>query len=210
MDHQHGNQPSSSTKIQRRVIEKNRRNQMKNLYSKLNSLLPNYHSQEALPLPDQIDEAINYIKSLETKVKKMAQEKKEILMGRKRPRCGTLNSPKLEIHEMGSSLEVILDCEFDKQFIFKEIIRILHEENIEVISANSSLAGNSVLHVVHAKIRQSFFQFGATKVSERLKRLVTGSVSDVETETELWDFEIGSETCGLLDPMVNNGLPILL
>ena len=33
--------------------------------------------QEALSLPDQIDEAINYIKSLETKLKK-AQEKKSL------------------------------------------------------------------------------------------------------------------------------------
>jgi hypothetical protein len=31
----------SSTKTERKIIEKNRRNQMKTLYSKLNSLLPN-------------------------------------------------------------------------------------------------------------------------------------------------------------------------
>lgn len=37
-------QPSSTTKVERRLIEKkNRRNQMKILYSKLNSLLPNYN-----------------------------------------------------------------------------------------------------------------------------------------------------------------------
>ncbi|TKY66848.1 Transcription factor bHLH36 [Spatholobus suberectus] len=198
-----GIQPPS-TKVERRLVEKNRRNQMKILYNKLNSLLPNYNPKEALPLPDQVDEAINYIQSLEAKVK-MDQEKKEKLQGtRKRSRgcfsnsanfaaTGFPKSPQLEIHEVGSSLQVVLTCGLDYQFIFYEIIRMLHEENIEVRSANSSVAGDSVLHVVHAEIPQSFLQFGATKVSERLKRFVNGSCSDVETQPELWDFEIGAD-----------------
>jgi len=41
MDHnQQGGQPSSSTKVERKIVEKNRRNQMKILFFKLNSLLP--------------------------------------------------------------------------------------------------------------------------------------------------------------------------
>jgi hypothetical protein len=36
---------SSTTKVERRVIEKNRRNQMKILYAHLNSLLPNQNSK---------------------------------------------------------------------------------------------------------------------------------------------------------------------
>ncbi|KAL2328206.1 hypothetical protein Fmac_021633 [Flemingia macrophylla] len=204
MDHL-GIQPSS-TKVERRIVEKNRRNQMKILYNKLNSLLPSYNPKEALPLPDQVDEAINYIKSLEAKVK-VAQEKKERLQGtRKRSRGCFSNSsannlaattlpksPQLEIHEVGSSLEVVLTCGLDYQFMFHDIIRMLHEENIEVRSANSSITGDSVLYVVHAEFPQSFLQFGATKVSERLKRFVNGSCSDVETQPELWDFEIGTD-----------------
>ncbi|TKY48874.1 Transcription factor bHLH36 [Spatholobus suberectus] len=215
MDQQQGSQPSS-TKVERKIVEKNRRNQMKNLYFKLNSILPNYNPKEAMPLPDQIDEAINYIKSLETNVK-MAQEKKEMLMEEKRTRSGcsraseaqgSPKSPKIEIHEMGSSLEVILTCGVNNQFIFCEIIRILHEENVEVITANSSMVGDSVLHVVRGEIRQSFFQFGATKVSKRLKRFVNGSISDVEIEPELWNLVIDtSEAWRLLDPTIDNCFP---
>ena len=117
--------------------------------------------QETLPREKQIDEAINYIKSLETRVK-MAKEKKEsLLMGRKKSLgCssgafetkGSPKPPTIEVREVGSSLDVVLTCAFDNQFIFNEIIRILHEENIEVVSANSSLAGDSMLHVVHAEV----------------------------------------------------------
>ncbi|WVZ04362.1 hypothetical protein V8G54_025168 [Vigna mungo] len=200
-----GIQPPS-TKVERRLVEKNRRNQMKILFNKLNSLLPSYNPKEVLPLPDQVDEAINYIKSLEAKVK-MAQEKKESLQGAKKRYRGCFSnnndanlaaaplpkSPQLEIQEVGSSLQVVLTTGMDNQFIFYEIIRMLHEENIEVRSLNSSLTGDSVFHVVHAEIPQSFLQFGAAKVSERLKRFVNGSYSDVETQHEWWDFDIGTD-----------------
>lgn len=43
------------------------------------------------------------------------------------------------------------------------------------------------------QIPQSSLQFGATRVSERLKRFVNGSSSDVEIQPALWDFEIGSD-----------------
>ncbi|MED6173725.1 hypothetical protein PIB30_062336 [Stylosanthes scabra] len=161
MDHGHGSQPSSSTtnKVERRLIEKNRRNHMKMLYSKLNSLLPNYNPKEALPLPDQVDEAINYIKNLEEKVK-MAKEKKEGLLGRKRTRgvggdgsgCSSTKPPQLEVHEMGSCLEIVMTCGLENQFIFYEIIRILNQENIDVKTSNSTLQGDSMLHVIHAEV----------------------------------------------------------
>lgn len=122
-------------------------------------------TQEVLPLPDQVDEAINYIKSLEAKVK-MAQEKKESLQGAKKRYRGCFSnnnganlaaaplpkSPQLEIQEVGSSLQVVLTTGMDNQFIFYEIIRMLHEEKIEVRSLNSSFTGDSVLHVVHAEV----------------------------------------------------------
>lgn len=43
------------------------------------------------------------------------------------------------------------------------------------------------------QIPPSCVQFGATKVSERLKSFVYGSSSDVEIQPELWDFEIGTD-----------------
>lgn len=121
-----------------------------------------------IPLPDQIDEAVNYIKSLEAKVK-MAQEKKQrlmMMMGKKRSHacCSStsyssnetkrsLNSPQIQIHEIGLSLQVILMNGLDNQFIFYEIICILHQENLEVISTNSSLVGDSLMvNVLQAQV----------------------------------------------------------
>ncbi|RDX69682.1 Transcription factor bHLH162, partial [Mucuna pruriens] len=152
-DHQQGDQPSSSKGIERKI-------------------------ERALSRADQIDTAINYIKNLETKVK-MAQEKKQSLMERKkRSRCDSSQAPKIEIHEMGSSLQIILTCGFDYHFIFSEIIRILHGDNIEVKSFHSSLAGNSMLHIVHAQIQESFQLETIATTIERLKRFVNGHRED--------------------------------
>ncbi|KAF5481299.1 hypothetical protein F2P56_001964 [Juglans regia] len=191
---------STSNKVERRIIEKNRRNQMKLLYSKLNSLLPNHNSKEPVSVPDQIDQAINYIKSLETKLKK-SKEMKQRLTGRKRPytctnfeETASVKSPKIEIHEMGSTTEIVLVTGLENQFIFYEIIHILHEEQADVLTASFSIAGDSILHVVHAEILGSSFDFGTAKVTERLKRLVYGSTSDVDQlEPALWDYNIHSE-----------------
>ena len=46
------------------------------------------------------------------------------------------------------------------------------------------------------QIPQSLIQFGATKVSDRLKRFVNGSASDIEIQPALWDFEIDTDVWG--------------
>jgi hypothetical protein len=108
--------------------------------------------QEKQPLPDQIDEAISYIKSLEGKLEE-TKEKKESLT------FATSKSPKLiKIQETGSALEIVFTSGLDNQFLFYEIISILHEEGVEVVSANSQALGDSIFHVVHAQVRIIFDQ----------------------------------------------------
>ena len=114
--------------------------------------------QEVVPLPDQIDEVINYIRSLQAKIEK-SKEKKETLLGsRKRSRAfisesiPSLKSPKIEIREMGHALNVTLVTGYDDKFLFHEIIRLIQEEGAEVLNANFSVVGNSIFHAVHAKV----------------------------------------------------------
>ncbi|KAK6241700.1 hypothetical protein SCA6_007089 [Theobroma cacao] len=199
--------PCSSAKIERKIIEKNRRNHMKNLYSRLNSLLPRHTSkwilQEPLSLPDQIDEAVNYIQSLQTRLKE-SREKKESLTGRKRShRCTSATaaeaaavskSPEISINETDSAMEVVLMTGQDCQFMFYEMIRILHEEGAQVLNANFSVLGNTIVHIVHAEIGAHIFTFGAEKIKEKLNKFVHNSSSERQLQQELWDFEIHPQT----------------
>ncbi|KAA8524367.1 hypothetical protein F0562_010790 [Nyssa sinensis] len=91
---------------------------------------------------------------------------------------------------MGPDLDVVFITGLHNHFTFYEIIRIIHEEGAAVVIANFSAVGNSTLHVVHPKIGEFGFNFGASRLSERLKMFVCGSAGEVESQPELWDFEI--------------------
>ncbi|KAF8409239.1 hypothetical protein HHK36_005313 [Tetracentron sinense] len=193
----------ASPKRDRKTVERNRRNHMKNLYSKLNSLIPNQTSSskvlslslslslyiyiyiyiyvcwflEAISLPDQLDEAANYIKRLEKKLEKMKAKKEAIRKSNTSMNSGiTVGSsksvPQLEIHEMGSALEVVLISGLKSQLIFNEIIRVLHEEGAEVVNASFSVVDDTAFHTIHSEVGESALGFGAARISERLKKLV--------------------------------------
>ncbi|XP_021635027.2 transcription factor bHLH162 isoform X2 [Hevea brasiliensis] len=151
------NNPSSS-RTYKKTIERNRRNQMKALYSKLNSLVRHQSSRESVSLPDQLDEAANYIKKLQTNLEKM-KEKKDSLMGtHERPNAsmssGTamlIRSPQIEVHEVGSALDVSLITGLDSQLMFNEAIRVLHEEGAEIVNASFAVVDDTVFHTIHSK-----------------------------------------------------------
>ncbi|KAM1078286.1 hypothetical protein FF1_025432 [Malus domestica] len=177
MDRNHANE-SSSTKVERRVVEKNRRNRMKLLYSNLYSLLPKQTFKEPLSQTDQIDEAINYIKSQESKLQKLKEKKESLMRTRKRSyatACVNVESakaPHIKIHEIDSTLEVVLISGLENhQFIFYDIIRLLDEEHANVVHANFSTLGDSTFHIVRAEIGKSMSEFGAARITEKLTDL---------------------------------------
>lgn len=119
--------------------------------------------QEAQSIPDQVDEAVSYIKSLQGNLEKLKEKKESLMSSRKRPHtCSTtsvgetstpsLRSPVMEIREMGSNLQVTLVTGLEDQSIFYDIIGILHEESAEVLSASFSVVGNSAFHVLIAQV----------------------------------------------------------
>ncbi|KAM1956225.1 hypothetical protein ACFX16_025667 [Malus domestica] len=191
MDRNHANE-SSSTKVERRVVEKNRRNRMKLLYSNLYSLLPKQTFKEPLSQTDQIDEAINYIKSQESNLQKLKEKKESLMRTRKRSyatACVNVEStrsakaPLIKIHEIDSTLEVVLISGLENhQFMFYDIIRLLDEEHANVVHANFSTLGDSTFHIVRAEIGKSISEFGAARITEKLNRFVNGSTSDQESQ----------------------------
>ncbi|GKU96448.1 hypothetical protein SLEP1_g9681 [Rubroshorea leprosula] len=190
-----GKTTSSSTKVERKVIEKNRRDQMKHLYSSLNSLLPHQPSKKPLTVPDQIDEAVDYIKSMQKRLKE-CEERREELTGRKRVRgCSNIygsdaagsssKSAEIKIHEMGSDLQIFLITGLENKFIFYDIIRILHEQGAEVENATYSTWGDKIFHVLHAKNGG----VGGEKITEILNKFVYGSTNtEEEPSNDLWEY----------------------
>jgi len=117
--------------------------------------------QEVVPLPDQIDEAMSYIKELQMKLKRFREKKEGLLMGRRREDDSSTggsietlkSSPRIQIRHKGSALDVSLITGHEEKFMFYETIRIIQEQGAEVVNANFSVHGDSIFHVVHAKVK---------------------------------------------------------
>ncbi|KAG8385547.1 hypothetical protein BUALT_Bualt03G0056500 [Buddleja alternifolia] len=183
-------QNPNSTKADRKTIEKNRRNQMKALYSQLTSLVPHQAPRvlqnipftpflEMISVSDQLEGATNYIKKLQVNLEKM-KLKKKCLMGvgvsansNSSSNNGGAKLQNVDVRVKGSALEVVLitgliNC----QFMFSETIRVIHEEGADVVSASFSLQDNTVFHTIHSKIGDCGQEYVATRISERLRKFV--------------------------------------
>ncbi|XP_031090644.1 transcription factor bHLH162-like [Ipomoea triloba] len=215
-------------KLERKYVEKNRRNQLKGLYNQLFSLVPS--SQETLPLPDQVDVTINYIKTMKEKLEKMKHEREELMMMKKKAQSRKMHScasslsshlhhhvephPQIHIHEMGPAMAVVFITGLDNVATFNDIIRVVRgEEGVEVTSASFQLHGNSTLQIVGEPVGKWAVSNGAagaiTSVSKKLKEMISGATS-TETESssrlELWDYDIENEVWGfdVVAPLQHN------
>ncbi|KAG5010611.1 hypothetical protein AAZX31_07G181900 [Glycine max] len=168
------NNPSSS-RTDTKSIEQNRRNQMKDLFSKLNSVVPHQSSRDATSRPDKIGEATNYIKNLQIKLEKM-KEKRNNLIDIERSKNASMNmglkSPQFKIQQMGSALEIVLVTGMDCQFMFNETIRVLQEEGSDIVNASYTVVENAVFHTIHCQVGGS--ANGALRISEKIKKYLNG------------------------------------
>ncbi|KAL8547487.1 hypothetical protein ACS0TY_006997 [Phlomoides rotata] len=168
-------------KLERKIIEKNRREQMKDLCFKLVSLIPPQHSKKQKQ--DQVGEAVAYIKILGERVEELRRRKVEaaaaagtkdgggaaINLGEPNPKL-----PILEINELGSDhLKVVLISGANKKFMVHQIICIIEEEGAEVISVSISTIGDKIFHTLHAQVKISRVGVDTSRICERIHELVS-------------------------------------
>ncbi|KAG8386872.1 hypothetical protein BUALT_Bualt03G0194100 [Buddleja alternifolia] len=159
-------------------------------------MLIDIRMQEGLTVPDQIDEAVEYIKNLKMRVEECRQ-KKESLLPRKRSHshCTTnyKMSPLVEIHDMGPNMDVILANGLQDYSTFYPMISWLHLHGFEIVTANFCRDGNSTIQVGKSKLG-----FGGATMSGMQKDLVCGTSHSevVESHLNLWDYEIETNIWG--------------
>ncbi|KAK6777198.1 hypothetical protein RDI58_023915 [Solanum bulbocastanum] len=208
-------------KLERKYVEKNRRNHMKNLCNQLHSMLPTTHAstskETTKAVPDQIDAAVNYIQSLKVKLEKSKKHLEELKMGLTRaqslnqtnePGPITNSPPQIEFHEMGPNMVVVLITSLNNIATFNNIIRLCHKEGVEVVYTNFKLNGNSTLQISHeTKInRSSTMEFSATTLCDKMKELIYGPShgNDVDSQLHLWDYKIEFDALELLPTRSQN------
>ncbi|XP_058179417.1 transcription factor bHLH162-like [Rhododendron vialii] len=169
-------------KLDRKIVERNRRIHMKDLCFKLTSLIPPYHlnsSQGMQPRQHQLDEAGTYIKLLEKRVEELKARRAALAMGNHDGMDSDGNTtirtklPVVELREyLGSSLEVVVITGLKKNFAISEAIGVIEDEGAEVVSASFSAVGDKVFHTLHAQAKVCRVGVDTAYVCQRLKELV--------------------------------------
>ncbi|GER53162.1 basic helix-loop-helix (bHLH) DNA-bindingsuperfamily protein [Striga asiatica] len=152
---------SSGSKVERKTIEKIRRNLMKNLCSKLVSIIPDDHfnpGKELLSQQDQLGKATEYIKLQTEKIENLKKKKQEMMMAHHTKTIigssSTNFPPTMEIVESGSgsSLEVVLITGPTQNFVVGQVIGILEEEGAQVVNSWFSSVGERIYHTFQAQV----------------------------------------------------------
>ncbi|XP_049396921.1 transcription factor bHLH162-like [Solanum stenotomum] len=171
---------TSSQKLDRKTQEKNRRIQMKYLYSKLFSLIPHHLSKEVLTQQDHVDQAITFIEELKERVEVLKRRKDEVVAqvtgddskkSISTTTC-TIKTPTVKVRELDSTLEVILTSGLQKNFTLQEVIKIIEEEGAQVVTANYSTIDDTIYYTIHAQVKIIRLGVDASRIHLRLQKLV--------------------------------------
>lgn len=174
---------SDLKKPERKIIEKNRRNQMKSLYSNLFSLIPpNIFSKEG-DVSDRVDRAIEYIQMSKTNLD-MLKNKKEKLSSRKRSHQHTkmiknvCKPVDIQIHEISHDIDAVVVTGLENHSSFCDVVWLLSRYSAEVTVANFSSNGHSTFNIRQKKIE-------GQDICKRLKSLLEGSLNVKELDHAL-------------------------
>ncbi|XP_058763140.1 transcription factor bHLH162-like isoform X2 [Vicia villosa] len=122
-------------------------------------------------MPDRVEEATNYIKKLKINLEKMKEKKKFLLEIQRQKKLMLLKSPKIEIQQIGLTLEVVLITGLNSQFLMNETIRILNEEGVDIVNASYKVNEDTVFHSIHCQVQEEFGNESA-RIAERLNKLM--------------------------------------
>jgi len=111
-----------AVKRNHKVIERQRRNELKMLFSRLRSLLPEKGKRT---VSEQVLESLNYIRHLQQKLRELSAQREEMKI-------------------WANTLE--------RDIVYSDILLALEEGGLEVVSAASSAINNRAYHTIHAKV----------------------------------------------------------
>ncbi|KAJ4782099.1 basic helix-loop-helix (bHLH) DNA-binding superfamily protein [Rhynchospora pubera] len=166
----------SKCKPDRKTVEKNRRDHMKFLYSKLDSLIASSSSSASSygqQLPDRLEEATNYIKRLQERIEQLKENKKQLIGSTGGESNERSSSPEIEVHDLGSGINAVLivSSHHDQAIMHRAIRAVVEEGNVDVLNAHYSSAGDKSIVSLHTLVRDSNESgSGTISMLDRLKK----------------------------------------
>jgi len=176
---------ASAEKKNHKMIEKQRRKEMKALFSALKSLLPDENLRGKRTVSDQVLEAVNYVRHLQRKVQYLSAEREKMKANcdqnakvamekfvNKTPPFeeSDRECPALKINSGSSGVQIWTNS-LEDEIVYSDILVELEGGGLEVVSAASSTINNRVYHTIHAKVLD-LNKFNVDTLYHKLRHLI--------------------------------------
>ncbi|KAH1064366.1 hypothetical protein J1N35_029353 [Gossypium stocksii] len=139
--------------MNRNLVERERRSNMRHLFSRLFSLLPPPTTRRSA-IPDRLEQATVYINQIRTRLEGLNQRRLQLEEGNRGTSRRTIMSPVINISEysLDSGMEINLITESELNLSLSEIIRIIQEEGAEVLTLTHSNESNRNILTIHCEV----------------------------------------------------------
>ncbi|KAK8512871.1 hypothetical protein V6N13_090385 [Hibiscus sabdariffa] len=182
--------PTTPSRTNRNLIERERRSQMRSLLLTLFSLLPPHPRR--MSMPDLVENATIYIKQLQERVEELSRRKAQLVRELNgQPRAvgdETIIPLVLEISdsESESTVQVDLIAGTGTTIALCDIVTILEEEGAEIVNVTYHNDGNRIILSVHSQAAYSRIGIEISRVRERLQNLqISRKISPATAESRL-------------------------
>ncbi|KAK9292354.1 hypothetical protein L1049_020320 [Liquidambar formosana] len=147
-------------KIKRKELERDRRQRVATLCQSLRSLLPRESVKGKCSVSDQINEAANYIKSLQIKIQELRIRRDELKKLSKssshgcRNQTSNINSPNcVMVRPYFCGVEIVISGGFREEGLpLSRVVEILLEEGLSVVSCVSTKANEGLFHTIQSEV----------------------------------------------------------
>ncbi|XBI60912.1 hypothetical protein VPH35_041782 [Triticum aestivum] len=185
--------------VEKKELERERRQRMKALCEKLASCIPKeyFPHSDTMTQLGNLDVVASYIKKLKERVDELQQKKTSpeaisTLLGVSGISMHTITAttssgagspegggkieaspPVVEVRQSDdASMEVRLICSMERPIKLHEVITILEEEGAVIINANHYVAAHVIFYTIHSRAFSTRIGIDVSRISERLGALV--------------------------------------
>ncbi|XP_039000167.1 transcription factor bHLH36-like [Hibiscus syriacus] len=141
-----------------REIERQRRQDMASLYASLRYLLPGEYIKGKRSISDHMNEAVNYIKHLEKKVKELDSKRRQLKRVSNPASVGsgttkTTSDHRFIIRPCFTGIEIMFRCAVgDQDLPLSRVLSVLVDEGLPVFSCVSTKSEEYLLHTIQTQV----------------------------------------------------------